>query len=118
MSVLVRAHDLSIIKNLLVACLVAAIVPFMLYVVSREKWMGLGDTFFALWAGTLTLFPGSIVTMFIAFLMGSIYGIIRQGLQGKKDAHLAFAPFIFLASIVVILVGEIIVDWYLKILGY
>jgi leader peptidase (prepilin peptidase)/N-methyltransferase len=106
------------IVNLIYAALSAAIVPFLLYFISREKWMGLGDTFFAAWVGILSGFPAAIVAIFSAFLLGSIFGIIKLAVVRNKDNVLPFGPFIAVSSVVGIFWGQSIVEFYLKLIGY
>ena len=99
--------------------LLAVFLPLVFYVVSHEKWMGLGDVIFALWAAALVGFPLSGVAMFCAFVSGAIFGIIIIVI-GRRSAKVGipFGPFIALGAIVALFWGNVILDTYLKIIGF
>ncbi len=101
------------------AILLAVFLPLVFYLVSHEKWMGLGDAIFALWAAILVGFPLSGVAMFCAFVSGAIFGIIMIVMR-KRDAKVGipFGPFIALGAIIALFWGNIILDAYLKIIGF
>lgn len=115
---ILRDHSVVGLKNILFGFVSAGLLPFLLFAISKEKWMGLGDTFFAAWAGVIVLFPGSILTMFVSFFLGALYGIINKNLSKSSDSNVAFAPFILLSTIIVLVFGGSLVTWYLKILGF
>lgn len=99
----------------------AALLPFCLSVFSREKWMGYGDSLFALWIGILCGFPTGLIGIFLAFLLGSIFGIIvLVSSKNKKAAKtkIPFGPFIALGGIIALSYGSVILENYLKLLGY
>lgn len=77
-----------------------AAIPFTLYAISREKWMGLGDSLFAFWAGVLVGFPVSLLMIFAAFLLGALFGIIKMLAQPSSSSRLAFGPFLAVSAIV------------------
>jgi len=113
--------DLKFIYDALLlfyAVISAAIVPAIFYVFSKERWMGLGDVFFAVWAGLICLFPMSLVAIALAFFIGALFGIIIL-LRNKKSGgtQVAFGPFIFSGTLIALFYGEIILNFYLKILG-
>jgi len=101
------------------AILLAVFLPLVFYFVSHEKWMGLGDAIFALWAAILVGFPLSGVAMFCAFVSGAIFGIIII-VTRKRDAKVGipFGPFIALGAIIALFWGNVILDAYLKIIGF
>jgi leader peptidase (prepilin peptidase)/N-methyltransferase len=115
---ILRDHSIVGLKNILFGFVSAGLLPFLLYAISKERWMGLGDTFFAAWAGAIVLFPGSVLVVFLSFFLGALYGIIIKNLNKSSDSHVAFAPFILLSAIIVLAYGDSLVSWYLKILGF
>ncbi|MDH4358709.1 MAG: prepilin peptidase [Candidatus Berkelbacteria bacterium] len=105
-------------KELFWAVAVAVVVPLGLYLISREKWMGLGDSFFALWVGLLSGFPQAALAIFLAFFLGAIFGIIALVIKGKrKTSRVAFGPFIGLGGIIALGWGQQIIDFYLSFIG-
>lgn len=96
--------------NALYGALSYALIPFLLFIVSREKWMGLGDTFFALWAGILVGFPQSIAMIFVAFFLGAMFGIIKLLLSAASH-RIAFGPFLAVSAIVGVLCSKSVLDF-------
>lgn len=113
--------DISTLYDVLLGGASAAILPFCLSAFSRERWMGYGDSFFAFWIGCLGGFPLSLVGIFLAFLIGSIFGIIILVVEKQKEAmkmKIPFGPFIAFGGPVALAYGSVILDNYLKLLGY
>jgi len=108
---------LNQLGNLLWAVLITGSIPFFLYLVSQEKWMGLGDTFFAVWIGILSGYPSAFAAIFLTFLFGAIFGIIKRAISGKSQERIPFGPFLALGGVVGIFAGAQIVNFYLKLFG-
>jgi leader peptidase (prepilin peptidase)/N-methyltransferase len=77
--------------------------------------MGLGDVKLA---AVMGLFLGRTVApaILVALLAGSVVGlalIARDGAGARKRA-IPFGPFLALGSVVALLVGDQLVDWYLS----
>jgi len=110
--------DFFELKNILFGALIAAIIPFAMYFVSRERWMGLGDSVFALWAGILAGYPAAALGIFCAFLFGALYGIIVLVKHGRKaNRRIPFGPFIAFGAAVALFWGNILINAYLKLIG-
>lgn len=84
---------------------------------SREKWMGLGDAWLALLLGLILGWPRVLLALFLAFLIGSIYGIILI-LLGKytMKSRVPFAPFLVVGTIITLFFYAPIVGWYFGLL--
>ncbi len=102
------------IRNIYMGAISFAALPLVLYAISRERWMGLGDTFFALWAGILVGFPQSLILIFIAFFLGAVFGIMKL-LTGASSHRIAFGPFLAFSAILGIIWPQEILDLYLQI---
>jgi len=104
--------------NTLYAILTAGISPFLIYLVSREKWMGLGDSFFALWIGIIVGFPVSVFSVFLAYFIGALFGIILLATRkGGLKTQVPFGPYLAISGLIAFVIGENVVDWYLKLVG-
>jgi len=85
---------------------------------SKEKWMGSGDIKIGIILGLLSGYPATLLSLFFAFALGSIVGIVyllfTRGKVDKRGLKVAlpFAPFLILASFLIITYGKIVVDWY------
>lgn len=110
------------IVSMLLGGLVGGGFLALLVYISKEKWMGAGDIKIGLILGFLTGYPAVLFTLFIAFILGSIVGVIYilyKDKQINKQAlkeSLPFAPFLIFATIIGITYGNMIVSWYLSLL--
>ncbi len=87
---------------------------FLLSTLSREKWMGMGDSYLVILLGLFVGFPEILLALFLAFFLGSIYGIIMIVIGKKKmKSQLPFAPFLVMGTFVTLFFFEQIMTWYL-----
>ena len=81
----------------------------------KKQGMGEGD---AKLMGVIGLFlglPNTILTAFLSFILGSIYGIIAMALNKLKPGQeMAFGPFIAIGAMISMLCGDYIISWYLN----
>jgi len=90
---------------------------FFLFIVliSRGKWMGIGDIKLAFLMGLFLGFPEVLVALFSAFFLGAIIGI---GLIvfGKKSlkSEVPFGPFLATGTLIAFFWGPEIIRWYLN----
>ena len=73
----------------------AAAFFFSLVLISRGKWMGIGDVKLAFFMGLFLGFPDTIVALFLAVFSGALIGLILI-LLGKKTlkSRVPFGPFL------------------------
>ncbi len=109
-------YPLSTVLNNLYAAFGAAIFFLAIVLVSRGKWMGLGDVKLAFFMGLLLGFPNILVALFLAFLIGAIIGV---GLILAKRKHLKselpFGPFLVTGTFIALFWGQAIAYWYLNL---
>jgi len=110
--------SLGRLGSLLWAILITGGIPFFLYLVSQEKWMGLGDTFFAVWIGILSGYPAAFASIFLAFLFGAIFGIIKKAISGKSQEKIPFGPFLAVAGVIGLFAGTQVINFYIKLFGF
>ena len=89
-------------------------------IVSRGKWMGVGDIKLAFLMGLILGLPSILVALFLAFLSGAIIGV---GLivSGKKTmkSEVPFGPFLVTGTFIALFWGQELINWYVKsIYGY
>lgn len=118
--VLFYYQSLTGLKLAIYGALTAGAIPFLFYLISRERWMGLGDTFFALWMGLICSFPRSLVAIALSFVLGALFGIIvllvKRG--SKRGVSVPFGPFIAIGGLVAFVYGDYLLSAYLKFLGF
>lgn len=103
-----------IFQRFLVAILTGAFFLF-LAVITKGKGMGGGDVKLAFVMGLILGFPNIITALYLAFLSG---GVVASVLLLFKKKHfgqtIPFGPFLALATIITIFLGDTIWTWYLK----
>lgn len=93
---------------------ISASTPFwLLWVISKGRWMGLGDVKFIAFMGLALGLSGILVSLFLAFGIGALVGIALI-LIGKKQltSKLPFGTFLSLATVVTVLYGARLWDLY------
>lgn len=81
----------------------------------NPRGMGYGDVRLAAFTGLITGFPGAFATVYGAILLGGLVAIaliLRWGKRALKR-YIAFAPFLVIAALVVLLLGDQLTAWYL-----
>ncbi len=98
--------------------LLGAVVIFglfwLLYQLSRGAWLGGGDVKLAPLLGLLAGTPlGALLVIFGASVFGTL-GSLPMLLRGRKglQRHVPFGPYLLLATFVVVLWGQRLVEWY------
>jgi len=77
---------------------------FVLWSVSRGRWIGLGDGKLALAFGFLLPFTSAISGIVMAFWLGALVSIFLLSMQGKKvgmKTQIPFAPFLIIGALIV-----------------
>ncbi len=100
------------------AAIVGGGLFWILFQVSRGKWIGGGDVKLGFLLGLLTLEPLiAVLMLFLASLFGTIYSLpflLSRG--GRKPAHkIPFGPFLILGCIVGVVFGKQIIEYYTKV---
>ncbi len=88
-----------------------------LVVVSRGRWMGLGDVKFALFMGLVLGFPHIFVALFLAFTLGSVVGILLiMGRRGSLESQLPFGTFLALTTFIALFWGNTLFNFYWNVI--
>jgi len=82
--------------------------------ISRGRWLGLGDVKLAFFMGLFLGFPNVLFALFLAFSIGAIIGI-GLIIAGKKTlkSEVPFGPFLVAGTFIALFWGRAIIDWYL-----
>jgi len=93
----------------------AAAFFLAIVLISRGKWMGVGDIKLAFLMGLILGYPNILVALFLAFLIGAIIGV---GLMvfGKKTikSEVPFGPFLVAGTFIALFFGKEIINWYVQ----
>ena len=87
----------------------------LLFAITRGRGMGLGDVKFAIVMGLLLGWPRAAIAMFLAFVLGAVFGLIMIALKQKKlKERIAFGPFLIMGTAIALVWGETIWQNYLR----
>ena len=87
---------------------------WLLFQVSAGKWIGGGDVKLAIVLGLLAGTPlKALLVLFFSSVIGTICSlpILLKGKQAMK-VQVPFGPFLLAATVVVVLFGTRVIDWY------
>ncbi|OGZ31847.1 MAG: hypothetical protein A2V69_03755 [Candidatus Portnoybacteria bacterium RBG_13_40_8] len=106
----------SILTSSFAASLVLGGFFLFLVLISKEKWMGMGDVkigfLLGLFFGPLQLFAA----VFLAFLFGALISLVLIIFKKKTlKSEIPFGPFLTGASFIIIFWGSYLIDWYFNI---
>ena len=98
--------------------LIVCLPIFLIYFISKERAMGLGDVYLSAIMGFLLGWQAGLVALYIAFITGAIFGVIAMILKHKKlKSKIAFGPFLVIGTVVMLGWGEKILEMIKRIYG-
>lgn len=101
------------ILNYLLTGVGAGIFFLAIVIISKGRWMGIGDIKLAFLMGLLLGFPYILVALFFSFLMGAIIGIgLILAKRKTMKSEVPFGPFLVVGTFIALFLGEIIINWY------
>lgn len=113
--VILEKYYLNIpLKNSILGGLLGAL--FIGAIVFLTKAMGEGDIEICLLCGIYLGFINTFLMLLLSFIIGGVVGVllILFKVKGRKD-YIPFGPFISLATIIVVLFGDLIFNWYISL---
>lgn len=105
------------LKSLIYHLIAAAIdggLFYLIFIVSSGNWIGGGDVKLGSALGLIAATPGkAVLLLFLAALAGMLVSLPLMASKklGRKSA-IPFGPFLILATALVVLFGQDIVNWY------
>jgi prepilin signal peptidase PulO-like enzyme (type II secretory pathway) len=102
--------------NYFLAAILVGAFFLVIVLVSKGKWMGVGDIKLALFMGLILGWPKILVALFLAFLIGALVSVILILFKKKTlKSQIPFGPFLSGATIVAMFWGNFLIDWYLNL---
>ena len=108
---------LGLLINAVLGALSCGGLFYVIFRVSKGRWLGGGDVKLGLLVGLLA---GGALAATLLVLIASLLGLVvalfllaKKGLDFKMK--IPFGPMLMLACVVVVLVGDPILDWYLNV---
>jgi prepilin signal peptidase PulO-like enzyme (type II secretory pathway) len=104
------------IPNTIYAALIGGGFFLIIVLISRGKWMGIGDIKIGVLMGLLLGLPQVFTALFLAFLSGAVVSIILLTLKRKTlKSEIPFGPFLTTATFITLLWGDVLMRWYLNL---
>lgn len=110
------SNQFPIFKHSILSAVGAAVFFITIVLISRGKWMGIGDIKLAFLMGLLLNWPNILVALFSAFFIGAATGI-GLIISGKKTlkSEIPFGPFLVTGTFLSLFWGERLINWYLNL---
>jgi len=103
--------------NVALAALIGGGFFLLQFLISRGRWIGGGDIRLGVLMGALLGWPVILLALFLAYFTGSIVGIFLIIIKKKKmSSPIPFGTFLSVATLIAMLWGEKIIEWYLNII--
>ena len=106
-----KAHQLVLLG---LSLLLSSGFFWLLFLISKGRWIGFGDVRLGLITGTLLATPAkSLLMLFLASLLGTLFvlPLVATG-RTKMTSRMPYGPFLIIATGVVLLFGQSIINWY------
>jgi prepilin signal peptidase PulO-like enzyme (type II secretory pathway) len=88
----------------------------ILHILSRGKWVGLGDVKLGAFMGLALGWQVAAVSVFLANMIGCL--VVLPGLilgKLKRDSQVPFGPFLIAGFVITGILGQQLLDWYLNL---
>ena len=107
----------QVIWNLLLAAAIGGLFFAAQYWLSKGKWIGGGDIRMGILMGMMLGWPKILAAIFFAYIIGAIISIfLLMGKKKKMKSEVPFGIFLSVATFIILVYGNQILDWYLNLL--
>ena len=91
----------------------AAVFFLAIVLISRGKWMGVGDIKLAFFMGLVLSWPNILLALFLAFFIGAAVGV-GLIISNKKTSksEIPFGPFLVTGTFLALFWGNGLISWY------
>lgn len=101
------------LEHALLAMMISTLFLGSLWALTKGKGMGLGDVKLMAPIALLLGWPKTLVGIFLAFVLGGVVGVILLMIGNKKIGQvIPFGPFMIAGSIISLVWGDLIFNWY------
>ena len=91
-------------------------VPMLALTLFITDAFGGGDIKLIAVCGFLLGFKLSLLTGFVAIILGGFHGFFSKYIKKNKDAHISFGQYICFGAFVSVLFGDLIIWWYFNVI--
>lgn len=105
-------------QNLIFGGIIGGGVFLAQFLLSRGKWIGGGDIRLGVVMGLMLGWNMVLLALFFAYTLGAVISIILVFLKYKKfSSKVPFGAFLSAATIIVLLYGERMMEWYFRFMN-
>ncbi len=105
--------DIHWMSDFLISACGAALFFLLIVLVSRGRWMGVGDIKLAFLMGLVLGWPNILVALLLAFYIGAIAGLVLIVYGRKKlKSEIPFGPFLVTGTFLALFFGNKLISWY------
>ncbi|MBP7834828.1 prepilin peptidase [Candidatus Saccharibacteria bacterium] len=111
-------RPLSDIKNVVSSVLICGGIFWVIYQVSKGKWIGGGDVKLGFLLGLLIAVPMlSFLMLFLASFLATIVSMpLLLSKKLNRSTKIPFGPFLIASTIITVLYGQHLLDWYTNLI--
>lgn len=103
--------------NRVLAVLAAGGFFLFQYLISRGRWIGVGDIYLGIFMGVILGWPQILAALLIAYVSGACFSLFLLAIGSKKlQSRTPFGTYLAVATLVTMLWGKIILEWYISLL--
>lgn len=107
----------SILSMLSGAVIIGGFFLFQ-FLISKGRWIGGGDVHMGLLMGIMLGLAEGLMALVLAYAVGALVGIfLILGQKVEMRSKIPFGSFLALSTILMLLCGVTIIDWYINMLG-
>ena len=117
-NVLFTKNSLVLLLIYFISSLIGGGIFYLLFYISKGKWIGGGDVRLGFLLGLLATTPSrSFLLIFLASVIGTIVsiGLLTRG-KMKRNSLIPFGPFLIAGLVIVQFAGSDIIQWYSRTL--
>lgn len=106
------------IITLVITTVLVSLFFWSLHYFSKGKWLGGGDVKLIFWISIMFGWPLIWMVLLLGFMLGSIISIMMIYKRKKNlKSRIALGPFLALSAFVIMLFGDLMFEYYLRLFG-
>ncbi|XMB73030.1 prepilin peptidase [Mycoplasmatota bacterium WC30] len=114
---IIRIIQGNILDYILSATIMFSVMFLIGYIgkkIAKKDALGGGDIKLYFFIGLTITIWNSLLSLFLASVVALIFALIRKG---SKKRYIPLVPFIFIGVLVTYFFGDVIINWYLNLIG-
>ncbi len=103
------------ILDLTIGAAAGGLFFYLQLLVSRGTWVGTGDIILGILMGTLLGWKLLLIALFLSYIIGAVVSLwLLAAKKATRKTKIPFAPFLVTGTILTILFGQQLLNWYMS----